>query len=200
MKPAPNTDEPVHLHLRAMDNLQYIRQTMERSKAFTAVPGWGTAIMGVVALVGTVGASLVEARGAWLAIWLATACGAATLGGGAMFAKCRRTSESMFDGPGRRFGLGMLPTLAAGFLLTLVLWRLGNFDLLPGLWLVLYGAGVVTGGAHSIKIVPVMGLCFMGLGVVAFITPVWMNDLWMAVGFGGLHILFGLIIARRYGG
>jgi len=71
---------------------------------------------------------------------------------------------------------------------------------LPGCWLLLYGAAVTSGGAFSVRLVPVMGLCFMLLGVSAFVFPESAGSLFMAAGFGGLQIGFGLIIARKYGG
>ncbi|HET9039237.1 MAG TPA: hypothetical protein VFN40_03650 [Gemmatimonadales bacterium] len=197
--PSPPSEDPA-LHVRAMDNLRFIRQTMERATAFTAVPGWGGVGMGVLAL----GAALVaETRltpTEWLGTWLGTSALALTLGGWAMSVKARRAGTPVFSYSGRRFVLSYVPPLLVGALLTGALVRAGQFQALPGTWLLLYGTGVVTGGAFSVRVVPLMGLCFMGLGAVAlFGPPAWGNAL-MAAGFGLLHIVFGLIIARRYGG
>jgi len=194
-------EEPVNLHVLAMDNLRFIRETMERSTSFTAVPGWGTVGMGVVAFVGTAAARIVTPESEyWLLTWMATACSALACGLGAMLTKARQVNESVLDSPGRRFGLGLIPTLFAGVVLTLVFFLQGNYDFLPGMWLLLYGAGVVTAGAYSVRIVPVMGACFMVLGVAAFFAPVAWGDWFMAAGFGGLQIIFGAIIARKHGG
>jgi hypothetical protein len=114
--------------------------------------------------------------------------------------KARRAGTTVFSYSGRRFVLSFLPPLAVGALLTVALARAGLYQALPGMWLLLYGTGVLTGGAYSIRIVPIMGICFLFLGVVAlFGPPTWGNTL-MAVGFGGLHLVFGWLIARRYGG
>ena len=100
----------------------------------------------------------------------------------------------------RRFFLNLAPPLLAGAVLTVALAAAGKFELLPGLWLLLYGTGVLTGGAFSIRAVPLMGLCFMVLGIVTLLlSPHW-NPVMMGVGFGGLHLLFGAVIARYYGG
>jgi hypothetical protein len=183
-----------------MDNLSFIRSTMERATAFTAVPGWGGVAMGVTAL----GATLVASRSAsvteWLAVWLAASALALGIGGWAMALKARRAGTTVFSYSGRRFVLSYVPPLAVGALLTLVLVRAGLYGTLPGTWLLLYGTGVVTGGAFSVRVVPIMGLCFMALGTVALLGPQDWGEWLLAAGFGGLHILFGLIIARRYGG
>ena len=188
------------LHARAMDDLSFIRRTMERATAFTAVPGWGGVTMGAVALVAALVASWAGTTAAWVACWVVAAAVALLIGGWAMAAKARRGGTALFSWSGRRFVLSYLPPLAVGALLTVVLMRSGPAQALPGMWLLLYGTGVVTGGAYSVRAVPVMGACFMLLGAAALFAPAAWGNAFMAAGFGGLHVIFGLIIARRYGG
>jgi len=183
-----------------MDNLSFIRRTMERATEFTAVSGWGGVTMGGVALVAAAVASRAETAVQWVICWVAAAVVALLLGGAAMATKARRGGTPVFTWSGRRFLLSFLPPLAVGALLTVVLVRSGLVQALPGMWLLLYGTGVVTGGAFSVRAVPVMGACFMLLGATALFGPAHWGNVLMAAGFGGLHILFGLIIARRYGG
>ncbi|MDQ3138491.1 MAG: hypothetical protein M3Q93_13015 [Gemmatimonadota bacterium] len=197
--PVRPPDDPA-LHDRAMDNLRFIRQTMERATAFTAVPGWGGVGMGGLALLAAAVAETRLTPAEWLVTWLATAVAALTLGGWTMAAKARRAGTTVFSYSGRRFVLSYVPPLLVGALLTGALARAGLYQALPGTWLLLYGTGLATGGAFSVRVVPLMGLCFMVVGAIAlFGSPAWGNAL-MAAGFGGLHIVFGLIIARRYGG
>jgi hypothetical protein len=199
-RPALTPEPPPALHLRAMDNLRFIRQTMEDAVCLTAVSGIGEVIVGCTAL----GAAWLAARQAtplgWLLIWLGEALIAACVTGGAVVWKARQARLSLASRPGRRFVLGLLPPLAAGALLTYALFAAGAERLLPGLWLLLYGTAVVTGGAFSVRIVPVMGLGFMALGTVALFTPAGWGNLLLAAGFGGLNLICGLFIARRHGG
>ncbi len=180
-----------------MDNLAFIRQTMERSAVFTAVPGWGTTVVGLIALSAAAVAALQRPE-SWLYVWLGAAAAAGAVAAAATAYKLRRSP--LDDGPFRKFALSLAPPFVAAAFLTFILWQRGDFGLLPGVWLLLYGVGIVTGGAYSVRVVPVMGLCFMLLGAAAMSSPPeWANG-FLAAGFGGLHILFGLIIARRYGG
>jgi hypothetical protein len=182
-----------------MDNLQFIRETMERATSFTAISGWGLVVVGITAL----GAALLAARqstAAWLAIWLGEGLLSFLIAGGATVRKARASKAPLFSMPGKRFALSFSPPMMVGALLTAVLYRAGSAGILPGTWLLLYGTGIVTGGAFSVKVVPVMGLCFMTVGAVALFSPASWGDGLMAAAFGGLHILFGIIIARRHGG
>jgi hypothetical protein len=191
---------PKPLHDRALDNLRYIRQTMERAGSFTAVPGWGQVAVGGTALAAAVLASRASGPDLWLAVWLGEAVVAITLGGWALVRKAYAVNDPILSGPGRRFGLSLLPPMAVGGLLTIALYRAGLATALPGTWLLLYGTAIVTGGAFSVRVVPLMGVCFMLAGVVALFGPAAWGNWCMAAGFGGFHIVFGIVIARRHGG
>jgi hypothetical protein len=196
----PKTEEPPALHDRAMDNLKYIRETMERATAFTGISGWGQVAIGVTALGSSFIAAQQKSFTQWLAIWCAEALVALLIAGWSMDRKSRAVKMPMFSGPGRKVAFSLSPPLFAGGMLTVVLYRAGLTNAIPGLWLLLYGTGVVTGGMFSVSAVPIMGLCFMTLGAAAFLAPAAFANWFMAAGFGGLHIVFGVIIARRYGG
>jgi len=198
--PPTTPSEPIALGDRAMDDLRFIRRTMERGPAFTGVPGWGGVGMGVSALVAAALASVQPTFELWLAVWLAEAWVAVGIGAWAISRKARRAGLPVLSGAGRKFLLSFLPPAVAGAMLTGALVRSGDASLLPGTWLLLYGAGVVTAGTFSVKVVPLMGLCFMAAGGVAFLADSTWGDPLLAAGFGGLHIVFGLYIARKHGG
>ena len=199
--PAPHTSaEPVALGDRARHDLQFIRRTMERGPAFTGVPGWGGVGMGVSALLATWVAATRATSDGWLVTWVLEAGIAVLIGSWAIHRKARRAELPVLSGAGRKFLLSFLPPALAGAVLTLALHQTGQVALLPGMWLLLYGAGVVTAGTFSVKVVPIMGLCFMVLGTAALLVGPALGDVALGVGFGGLHILFGLYIARKHGG
>jgi hypothetical protein len=184
----------------AADDLRFIRQTMERSVAFTAVSGWGQVALGLTALAAAYLGARQPNAFAWLRLWLAEAILAVTIALLFMAWKANRRGLPLFTGPGRKVALGLLPPLASGAALTFFLVRAGMQSALPATWLLLYGAGIVTGGAFSVPLVPVMGICFMTMGALAVMAPVVWGNFFLAAGFGGLHILFGALIARRHGG
>lgn len=183
------------LHGRAHDDLRFIRATMERAARFTCVPGWGGALMGVIALTASPLAALSGTPGRWLAVWLVAACIATAVGVSDMLHKARRERTSLRSGPAARFALGLLPGFAAGAVLSIAFVRLGQFELLPGTWMLLYGAAIASASSFTLASVRWMGLAFLACGALAFATPSSWGDAWMAVSFGGLHAAFGAWIA-----
>jgi hypothetical protein len=196
----PIRPEPPHLHDRAADNLRFIRETMARSASFTAVPGRGLALWGPTVPLAALAASAQATPLAWLGVWMGEAALSCVFLSLAMAHKARQAGQPLDSGPGKKFVQGVVPPFIAAAVLTAALARMGAFGLLPGVWLLLYGAGVVAGGANSVRSVPVMGMAFMALGMVALATPAPWGDFWMAAGFGGLQATFGVVIARKHGG
>jgi hypothetical protein len=191
---------PAPLQAHAIDDLRFIRETMENAASFTAVPGWGGVAMGLTALAAACMAPRPTDSRAWLITWIGAALCAFAFGALGTYAKARRVGTPILTRPGRKFLLSLFPPLLAGGVISGAIYAAGLGRLLPPLWLLLYGVGVISAGTFSVRVVPVMGLCFMLAGVAALFCPAsWANPV-MAAGFGGPHILFGAIIARRYGG
>ncbi len=191
---------PDALRDHAVDNLRYIREAMERASAFTSIPGWGGFAIGLTALAT---AAIAEPMTAWsprrwLAVWMIEAAIAAVIGAVSMWIKAR--GKLFMSGAARQFFISYFAPLVAGVVLTFTLFRSGNIDSLPALWLLLYGAAFVSSGAFSLRVIPTMGLCFMLFGLLAAFVPLAVGNLLLGAAFGGLHMIFGLIIARNYGG
>ncbi|MBV8904572.1 MAG: hypothetical protein JOZ22_13140 [Acidobacteriia bacterium] len=198
--PQSTATAPAELQAHALDNLRYIRRTMERAGSFTAVPGVGGVFMGATAIAAAwIAASQTNAT-RWFAAWLSEASLALLIGIAAAARKSAHARIPLFSAPGRKFVAAFVPSMAAGALLTAVLFRGGMIGILPGTWLLLYGAGVVSGGAASVRVVPLMGACFMAIGTLALVAPLSWGNALLAAGFGGLHIIFGTVISIKYGG
>ncbi len=194
------SNDPINISDRAIDNLKFIRETMERSTSFTAVPGYGGVLMGVTALgAAFVANSQTSIRG-WLFVWLTEAALAAVIGLFAMWQKSRISKSSLLSGPAKKLLVNSLPPILCGVFITLGLWRFGHFEVMIPVWIMCYGAAVVCGGAFSVRAVPVMGWCFLALGAVAFFVPPGFGNTMMGLSFGLLHVVFGCVIGRRYGG
>jgi len=189
------------MHAHAAADLRFIRDAMARATEFTAVPGWGGVLMGVTAIVTSVVAGAGDHTVRWVLVWIADAVVACAIAMTAIVLKARRSGAPLSAGsPALRFALAFAPPMTAGIALTPVFVAAGLISRLPGCWLLLYGAAVASGGAFSVRVVPMMGLSFMALGVAAFAAPAAWGNWMMAAGFGGLHMIFGFVIARRYGG
>jgi hypothetical protein len=196
----PPQPESPGLAERAEDNLRFIRETMERAGSFTAVSGWGQVAIGVTALLAAWISSRVVTADRWLAVWLGEAAVAVAIAMATTTWKVRDARVPMMSGPARKFALSFVPAMAVGVLLTVVLVTRGDYALLPAVWMLLYGSAVVSAGTFSVRIVPVMGACFMACGGIAVVLPPASRDALMALSFGVLHVVFGTLIARRHGG
>jgi hypothetical protein len=173
---------------------------MQGSSTFTAVPGWGLCAVGATALIATAVAMRQRTIDGWMAVWLAEGLVAFTIALFSMQRKASRQGTDIFSTVGRRLLIGLLPALAAGGVLTVAIEWDGSTRLIPGVWLLLYGIGVVQAGAFSVRVVPAMGVLFVVLGAVALPIPwLWANVM-LATGFGLTHIAFGALIASKHGG
>jgi len=184
----------------AAESLAFIRHAMERGSTFSAVPGIGGALMGGIGLGAAVVAAIQPTAERWLAVWLSAAVLALIVGVLAMRRKAARLGAALAGAPARRFALSLSAPLIGGAALTVGLWMHGVWALMPPVWLLLYGAGVLTGGAFSVAPMRLLGMCFMGLGMAAIVTPPSWGNVWLGLGFGALQVGFGIYIARRHGG
>lgn len=192
--------EPAPIREHALNNLRYIREAMERATAFTSIPGWGGVAVGVTAIVAAVLAGRAGLSREWLLIWLGEAILAAAIAGLTMIRKAARSNVSFRGAPARRFFISYFAPIVAGAMLTVFLAMHGYLTALPATWLLLYGASFISSGTFSIPVVPVMGICFMLLGIAACFLPFAGANVLLGVGFGGVHVVFGFVIATRYGG
>ena len=173
---------------------------MEQASAFTAFSGWSLVIIGVTAMVAAVIAPVDPGTRSWLLIWIGEAVLALAIAVTATLRKTIAAGEPLWSGPALKFSFSVVPALAVGALVTIALAGSVLAELLPGVWLLLYGAGLVSGGVFSLRIVPVTGAAFMALGALALFAPSGWGNMLLAAGFGGLHVVFGTIVARKYGG
>lgn len=192
--------EPPEMQARAMDNLRFIRETMEAAATFTAVSGWGTVLIGLTALVAAGLAAATQSTVRWVFIWMCEAVISVGISIYTMSLKSRAAGLPLWSEPARKIVFSFVPPMLVGALFTLVCFEHDLLGLLPGVWMLLYGVGVVAAGTFSVRIVPVMGLAFMVVGTVALFAPASWTTACMAAGFGGLHLFFGALIARRHGG
>jgi hypothetical protein len=185
---------------RAIDDLRFIRETMENAAAFTAVSGWGMVAVGATAFAAAAAAVTQPTVRGQLTAWFAAAVMSITVSTYAIWRKAKRANAPLFHGAGRKFLLSFLPPMTVGAILTYILLENGSFALVPPMWLMMYGTAVITGGAFSVRVVPLMGLLFIAGGVFSLLLEPWTIHWLLGAAFGALHVIFGLIIARRHGG
>lgn len=184
----------------AAENLRYIRRTIEAANTFTMVPGKGCLVMGAAGL----GAAVLELLPAtapyWLPIWLTAAVFSVAAALFFMELKARSQGLSLRRAVASKFFLTLAPGFVVGAVLTAALLDTAGRDVIAGVWLLNYGASLGTCGVFSIPAVLITGGAFMCLGAITLVAPPAWAPAMLALGFGGLHILLGIVILKEHGG
>ena len=190
---------PVTIESRALGTLAYIRASIDSSSSMD-VPGMAGIVMGVIGVLAAIMVSVPRWSAQWLGIWLSAAALALLLGGALVARQYVRRPHARYYGPARKFLLCLCPALFAGAVLTVVSWTASMTGIIPGMWLLLYGCAVLSAGTVTIagisRLIGVMGGLFAVLGVITFILPGAAHTLMLGLGFGVLHIVFGILIGR----
>ena len=197
--PAKHRD-PTSLEGNAVVMLRYIRDTIEQAQGFTSVSGRGCIVMGSVALLATAAAGIPQLSPYWLTIWVASALFAVGLNLPLMAAKAKAQGSSLQRQVAKRFFLTLTPPILMGAILTLALAGRSPQEIIVGIWLLSYGTALATSGTFSIVPVTLAGIVIMGLGTVTLFLPAGSALFMLALGFGLVHIVLGIVISRRFGG
>lgn len=190
---------PAALHERAEQNLHYIRTLMEGSQSFTGVSGKGYVIAGVTAAIAAWLAAGQANPAGWLLVWMLELAVAGLFAFGFTLSKAHRLGESLWSTTGKKLLLAFLPPMSVGAVFTLFLAGQEATEWLPGVWLCLYGVAIMSAGAYSVSVIPLMGLLFLLLGSATLLLNL-PGDLLLGLGMGGVHTGFGLLIWRYHGG
>jgi len=193
------TNNTVALESHALGTLNYIRASIDAAGTF-AVPGTAGIAMGTAGLAAAFLAAIPRLAGYWIPIWLMAAVGAAAVGGMLIARQSARGELMLYRGPTRKFILCLCPALLAGAVLTAVLAQAGEARLIAGMWLLLYGCAVLSAtimtAPTSVRLLGSLGVLFVLFGAVAFEVPVRWHNLILGLGFGALHLIYGVLIGR----
>jgi hypothetical protein len=194
------SEAPVPIESRALGTLAYIRTSIESSSSMD-VPGMAGIVMGIIGVLAAIVVSVPRLAPHWLVIWLFAAPVALLFGGALVARQIARRGHTRYLGPARKFLLCLCPSLLAGAVLTWVLWTTRMTSLIPGMWLLLYGCAVLSASTVTIagiaRLICVMGALFVALGSMTFVLPTTVHTAMLGLGFGVLHIIFGILIGRQ---
>jgi len=196
----PKHEPPTPIDSGALDNLRYIRSTIEAAHTFTTVPGKGCIAMGLTALAAIGLESIPQLAPHWLAIWVGAAIVAVVSALWFMEQKAHAQGLSLRRAVARRFFMTLAPAFLTGAILTAALAGRVDRELITGMWLLLYGTGLAACGLFAVPAVFTAGLAFLGLGAATLWLPPGSAHIVLALGFGGIHLALGTTIVRHHGG
>jgi hypothetical protein len=192
-----------------------IRSMMERSSKFLSLSGWAGIMAGIYALAGAYIAYAVldfnpdaisaaapsEGLPAGLLQVVLLALAILILAiGTAIFLSWKKAGargEKAWNATSRRLLTSMAVPLTAGGILILILFSKGLIGLIAPLMLLFYGLALYNAGKFTFPEVKFLGMIQIGLGLLS----AWFIEyglLFWAVGFGVLHIVYGIYLHFRY--
>ena len=204
-----------------LETLSEIRSLMERSSRFISLSGLSGVVAGIAALLGAamvyvylgvspldqaepyyVLATDVDKWGMdYITFFLADAIGVIILAVsfGVFFTtrKAKRKGQKIWDPLSRRLLISLAIPLIAGGLFCLALIKNGLVGLVAPATLIFYGLALVNASKYTLHDVHYLGLCEIGLGVIASFWQGYGLEFW-AIGFGFLHIIYGVWMYYKY--
>ncbi|MBI1225297.1 MAG: hypothetical protein GC192_08680 [Bacteroidetes bacterium] len=111
--------------------------------------------------------------------------------------KAKRKGQKVWDQSALRMLSNLAIPLIVGGIFCLVLYRERQILLIAPATLVFYGLALVNGSKFTLNDIRYLGLCEIGLGIIGLFFPGYGLELW-AIGFGLLHIAYGLVMYRKY--
>jgi len=185
----------VNLDAHAAATLRYIRASMDAA-ARVSIPGSAGIVMGIIGVAAAAISLAPPFKQHWHLVWLSAAPVAASAGGLLLTRPASLLSFTASGTAGRKLAFCLLPSLFAGAAMTLVLWSGDRMNAVPGTWLLLYGCALISASVPTTALVAWMGICFVGLGIAALFAPFVPQMILLGLGFGGLHIVFGILMGR----
>lgn len=194
-------DAPPLSPAEAAEALGAIRQYMDRSTKsahYTAVSGFiagAATLVGCAVLLARNGLDvppLVEFAVVWSAVALVALVGVLW----STLRKARARDEEVLNTPTRMVLGALCPAGFSLLALTVALGAHGRVDLLPGVWLLFYGTGLFSAALFARREFQKIGVTALVLGAAALACPPGWGTLFMGVGFGALHLAYGVTAWR----
>ncbi len=201
----------------SLQDIKDIRRIMERSSRFISLSGLSGIAAGVFALVGTFIAYRIldsyygpyYSGGIWsgdefsklkiklLVLALATFALAFTSSFYLTWRKAKKMGQPIWDLTSRRLAWNMIVPLVTGGAFIIGMLRYDAWLFVSPACLVFYGLALVNASKYTFTDIRYLGYCEIVLGLINMMLPGYGLWFW-ALGFGLLHIVYGIIMWRKY--
>ena len=183
---------------RAEHTLETIRTLMDRSQRYEHLSGYSGLLAGGTALLGcaALGFNLLpfgprlDFAVVWSTVFAVAFAGHLVI----TFGRARQRGEPVWSRQARTVLLAVLPSLGASVAITVLMGRLDRLDLLPALWLLLYGCGALATSFFAPRSIAWLGATCLTMGIISLVVLSGHAIMTMALGFGATHIAFGVSV------